>query len=73
MYDYIYMSRLQLCQAERHLVPRAAVGSPVAPRGNAQLNAGHNVVEQSMAILVMGEKIKQAGEISIDLLDKDCL
>lgn len=54
-------------------MPRAAEGSPVAPWGGAQLSAGHDVVEQSMVILVMGEKIKQAGEISIDLLDKDCL
>jgi len=67
------VSRLQLCQAERHLVPRAAEGSPVAPRGDAQLNARHEAAEQSVAILVMDEKIKQAGEISIDLLDKDCL
>lgn len=66
------MSDLQLCQAERHLVPRAAEGSPVAPRGDAQFNAGHEAAEQSMVILVMSEKIKQVGEISIDLLDKDC-
>lgn len=49
-------------------MPRAAAGSPVAPWGD-----GHEVAEQSMAIRVMGEKIKQAGEISIDLLGTDCL
>lgn len=54
-------------------MPRAAGGSPVAPQGDAQLSAGHKVAEQSVAILVMSEKMKQAGVISIDLLDKHYL
>lgn len=58
MYVDIYMSHLQLCWAKRHLVSRAAERSPVASQGDAQLSAGHEVAKQSVAILVMGEKIK---------------
>lgn len=58
MYVDIYMLHLQLCWAERYLVPRAAERWPVASQGDAQLSAGHEVGKQSVAILVMGEKIK---------------
>lgn len=73
LYYYIYISCLQLCQGERHLMLRPVKGSLVAPWGDAEHNAGHKVADQTMVIFVMGEKIKQAGEISMELLDKDCL
>lgn len=47
-------------------MPRPVKGSPWG-------DAEHRVADQSMVIFVMGEKIKQAGEISMELLDKDCL